>query len=208
MILKRTLILFVAILVLQNSYSQTDHSSLHNGFQFGFYAGAGFGDVKGKTSDGINPVFRGSSMLVSFDFGYAVQDWAFGLFGSMNGLTIKTVEVNDTSYAIQPGFSMDHSISGIYVSRYFMPLNAYIKLRGGIGKFTLSDAEFNELGSTDRGFGWALVAGKEFLIGKKKLWGIGGYVSIQGIKCKDVPPFANDTYTYFAPGLGVSISYH
>lgn len=203
-----SLLLVLGLISTGKIYAQENSVvSPHNGFQIGLYTGGSFGDIKGKTTDGLNPVIRGSGMQFSLDIGFATSDWSVGLFSLMNSVSIKSIEVNDTAYAMQPGYTMDFNITGVYVTRYFMPINAYIRIKGGIGRFTTADAEFNELWSTDKGFGWSIMAGKDFLLGKKKRWGIGAFISLTGIKCHDLPPWSNDVYSCLAPGFGLSIAF-
>lgn len=203
-----SLLFVLGIILVGNVNAQKEAvASPHDGFQFGLYVGGSYGDIKGKTSDGLNPVIRGSGTIASFDIGFAASDWSVGLFSIVNSVSIKSIEVNDTAYSMQPGYTMDFAITGVYITRYFMPLNAYVRVKGGIGKFTLSDSEFNEISTTDKGFGWSVMAGKDFLIGKKKRWGIGGFVSLTGIKCHDLPPYSTDTFKCLSPGFGLSIAF-
>jgi hypothetical protein len=189
-----------------NAQSETD--SPHNGFNASLTAGSSFGKTKGSTSDFGSMYYRGSRVNVKMQIGYSFKDWAVGLSYGMNSLSINSIEVNDTAYKVEEGITMDDGLLGLYVKRYFMPLNIYACADLGFSKFTFFDGNGAAQGNTDNGFSWSISAGKEFLLGKKKRFGLGAYVSLSGIKCNDLPPFQSDTYSHVLPGFGATFTYH
>lgn len=208
--MKKTLysLLFICAIngTVANAQSETD--SPHNGFNASLTAGSSFGKTTGSTADFGKMVFRGSRMNIKMHIGYSYLDWAAGLSYGMNSLTVSSIEVNDTAYQTTEDISMDDGLLGVYVKRYFMPLNIYACADLGFSKFTFFDGNGAAQGNTDNGFSWSISAGKEFLLGKKKRFGLGAYVSLSGIKCNDLPPFQSDTYSHVLPGFGATFTYH
>lgn len=191
----------------QNS-DLTPAQNPHSGFQASLFAGSVFGKIKGKVTNIGDVSFSGSTMHMTFQLGYALNNWSFGFAFGMNSMALNTFTAHDTSYLFKPGWSMDYGLTGLYVKRYFMPINIFASLHAGIGNFTMSSIESGTNVKTERGMIWELSAGKEFFIGKKKQWGIGGYLNVTGIQCNDVPPFSNDKYKVLSPGIGAVFSYH
>lgn len=192
----------------QNRNNNNTADSPHKGIQVSVFGGSVFGNVKGKVESVGNTSIRGSILHMMMHIGYAYNDWAFGFAFSTNSLSMKTISVGDSTYTALPGWSIDNSLTGLYIKKYFMPLNIFVSAEAGIGKFTISDPDYNAVTETEKGFAWNVAAGKEFLIGKKKRWGLGAYVNVCGIKCNDVPPWQNDSYSLLAPGVGVVASLH
>lgn len=208
--MKKTILaltLFISFF-LNHLSAQSDAVSPHNGFNASLTAGTSFGKTKGSTGDFGTMYYRGSRMNMKMQLGYAYKDWAFGFSFGMNSLLVSSIEVNDTAYSLTEDVSMDDGLTGLYVKRYFMPLNIYACADLGVSNFKFYDSNAELQGNTDRGFSWSISAGKEFLIGKKKRFGLGAYVSLSGIKCNDLPPYQNDTYSNVLTGLGATFSYH
>jgi hypothetical protein len=208
--MKKTLFALLLICSINNSYlsAQTETESPHNGFNASLTAGSTFGKTIGSTSDFGKMVFRGSRMNVKMQIGYSYRDWAAGFSYGMNSLMVGSIEVNDTAYQTTEDVSVDDGLLGLYVKRYFMPLNLYACADLGFSRFTFYDANGNAQGNTENGFSWSISVGKEFLLGQKKRFGLGAYVSLSGIKCQDLPPFSNDTYSHVLPGFGATFTYH
>lgn len=202
-----TISLFTGLLFNHLS-AQTVEDSPHNGFNASITGGTSFGKTKGATNTFGDMYYRGSRMNVKMQFGYSYNNWAYGVSLEMNSLAVESIEVSDTAYSLTQDISMDDALVGLYIKKYFMPLNIYACADLGIAKFNFYDANGDLQGNTDRGFSWSISAGKEFLIGKKKRFGIGAYISLSGLKCNDLPPYQNDTYSHILPGLGATFSYH
>lgn len=181
----------------------------HDGFQSSIYLGPMFGDVKAKVTGFENTtLFKGTWMSARIQAGYAYQNWAMGLSAGINSLSWEVMVVEGQSFKAPEDYSVDCSSYGIYLKRYFMPINIFLTTDLGISKFRFYDENADLMGQSDVGFAWNVSAGKEFVIGKKKRFGLGGYVSVSGLKCKDLPPYEKDTYSYITPGLGVVFSYN
>lgn len=188
--------------------AQISTDSPHNGINASITAGSTFGKTKGSTGDFGDMYYRGSRMNVKMQVGYAYQNWVFGFSYGLNSLSITSIEVGGTAYKLTEDATMDDGLLGVYFKRYFMPLNLYACADLGFSNFRFYDADAVLQGSTERGFSWSISAGKEFLIGKQKRFGLGAYVSLSGIKCKDLPPYQSDTYSHVLPGFGVTFSFH
>ncbi|MFN5147919.1 MAG: hypothetical protein ACK5EK_02835 [Flavobacteriia bacterium] len=208
--MKKSLFAFTLMTVLffNQLSAQSDAVSPHNGFNASLTVGSSFGKTRGSTGDFGTMYYRGSRMNMKMQLGYSYSDWAVGLSFGMNSLFVSSIEVSDTAYSLTEDVSMDDGLIGLYVKKYFMPLNIYACADLGISNFKFYDSHAELQGNTDRGFSWSISAGKEFLIGKKKRFGLGAYVSLSGIKCNDLPPYEKDTYSHVLPGLGATISYH
>ena len=155
-----------------------------------------------------NVVFKGTTIHFLMHAGYAVDDWAFGVAAGFNSLSINSISANGVSYDKGTLSSIDNELIGGYLTKYFMPLNVFVCLEGGVGKFSIMDNAQNSIGETDKGFAWNIRAGKEFFIGKKKKLGLGAYIILSGLKSHDKAPAENDTYSYLGPGAGLALSFH
>lgn len=211
---KTTLVIALSLSACFNSnaqnYASKSASTSHHGFQASLYLGGAGGHVKGKIEDIGDLTIKGVTSHFTLHLGYAKSNWAGGLALGANSLSINTITLNresldKTGAGIE---SIGNSLTGIYVTKYFMPHNIFVTLEGGIGKFNLSDNEGNTTGETATGFAWDIRAGKEFLLGKKKNFGLGGYINLSGLKCHDKGERSNDIYSYVGPGLGLALSFH
>ncbi len=143
-------------------------SSPHNGFQFALGIGGGFGNTDGSTGTYGDIVYRGGRTIMHINLGYAVNNWAAGFTLGMNSQNITSLEVKNAAYKVTKGWTLDGGLTGMYIRRYFMPLNVYAGASLGTAKFSFFDPDAKLQGNTENGFSWSLMAGKEFSLGKKK----------------------------------------
>lgn len=180
----------------------------HHGFNYSFYIGGAGGHVTAHVEGLGTAVFSGPSIHVGMHFGYSVNNWAFGLASDVNSLSINSIKLDEKSMDKGDAATLDNRLIGVYVTKYFMPNNVFVSGEGGFGLFTTSDADGNSIGRSDAGFAWNVKAGKEFLVGKKKILGLGFYVDLAGLRCHDQAPRSKDTYSYLSPGGGFILSVH
>lgn len=180
----------------------------HNGVQVSAFAGPAFGRIKGKTKDFGDIYFMGARGNGVFQIGYAYRNWAGGFSFGYSSLYVSTVEYHDTTYMTPYQSSIDNTFFGIYAKRYFMPINVFVTTDLGVSRYTIYDENSTPVAYTNRGFYWDLMVGKEFVIGKRKRFGIGPYLGVGGLKCKDLAPYDDDTYSYVAFSGGVVFSFH
>ena len=180
----------------------------HHGLQVSMFFGGAGGSVHANSPETGALEFKGTTTHFMMHVGYAYKNWATGFTLGFNSLEIKSFRLNNVEIDKGPLSTIDNNLTGIYITRYFMPLNLFATAELGAGKFSISDRDAKVLGETNSGFAWNLKAGKEFLLGAKKRFGVGAYVNLSGITCHDKAPYASDVYSYLAPGFGIQLSYH
>jgi hypothetical protein len=180
----------------------------HKHFQASVHLGTTLGNVKvNLLGIGTVKVYNQTPpSSLGLDLGYAYKNWAVGLTFMLKHFTASPNSGKDTLYKTLAMYGC--GLSGIYVKKYFMPANLFVCVKGGIGSFTFYDANSNILGQSSFSFAWDIMVGKEFLLGSKKRFGLGGYVDLFKIQCNDVFPHSQNVYSYLGPGLGVNFSFH
>lgn len=183
-------------------------SATHQGFQFGAQLGLiNMGNTYYYSSTNGNLKYKGSRMVMGLQLGYAYKNWSAGLGVHTDGQTLKSIIRNDSSFKAKEGFMITASWPGLYIKRYFMPLNLYVMGEIGTGTFSISEDNVDK-GETESGLGWKLTVGKEFLIGKKENWGLGAFLALSGLKCYDQPPYSGDYLRYTVFSFGFSAGFH
>lgn len=178
----------------------------HNGFQASLFMGPAFGDVNGSTGMYGNMRFKGACTHAQIHLGWAFNNWAAGFSSGINTTAVESVVVQNNTYSVVEDLSIDGGLTGIYIKRYFMPMNVFVSADLGVGTWVVTGA--GNTASTERGFAWNLSVGKEFQLGSRKRFGIGGYFNVSGLKCNDMPPYQADSYRAVLPGLGLVLSWH
>ncbi|MBS3913293.1 MAG: hypothetical protein KG003_02250 [Bacteroidetes bacterium] len=207
--MKSTILIATLIIVALPIYSQKASSGdEHQGFQFTALVGPGFGNTQSTTKDFGKMIYRGGRLSMDLQIGYAYKNWGAGLAIGANQQNFSSVTVHDSTYKTKPGYSISGNLTGIYIKKYFMPINMFVSAEIGVGSISITDETSATQGETDNGLSWNVSVGKEFRLGKKQKWSLGGFAGLSGIKCHDVPPYASDTYKYLAVNFGVAVSYH
>lgn len=194
----------------ENLTGQTAESAnvTHRGFQFGAQIGlVNRGNTNSYSNTLGNMTYKGGRMMLAFQLGYAYKNWSAGLGIHTASQTLKYIIRNDSTLNAKEGFSISATWPGIYIKRYFMPLNLYVMGEIGSGTFSISEDNV-EKGETQSGLGWKLTVGKEFIVGKKKSWGLGAFVALSGIKCYDQPPYDHDYMRQNIFSFGFSAGFH
>ena len=170
----KSIILILSLFLFSQTYAQDGSlSSLfggegHNGLQISAYIGGAGGNVEAKGDSFGTAVFKGTTIHFLMHAGYALNDWAFGVAAGFNSLSINSISVNGVSNDKGTLSSIDNELIGDYLTKYFMPINVFVCIEGGVGKFSITDKGGTSLGETDNSFAWNIRAGKEFFIGKKR----------------------------------------
>lgn len=199
--------LFLTVFAQEQETTQDPYQP-HTGFQFSLFAGGMIGDIKTNIADlGGKVIMKGSRVNAKIHLGYAYRNWAGGFSFGNTSMSIKTMEIGGVAYKSPFEMTIDNSPVGFYLKRHFMPINIFICTDLGVSKFSIYDNKAELQGETDMGFAWNISVGKEFLLGKRKRIGLGGYVNLAGLYCRDQPPFQNDNYSYVSPGMGIVFSY-
>lgn len=200
----------LGVLLFNNLYAQSTSDSPHNGFNASVTIGSTFGNTIGSKGNLVfgNTIYRGSRMNVKMQLGYSYRNWAAGFSYCYNSMAVRSIEFNDTTHKLEEDMRLIDGSFGMYIKRYFMTENLYVCADFGIGSIQVYDAQGVIQVQTERGFSWSISAGKEFLIGKKKRFGIGGYFSLSGIHCRDITDYQKLTYFHVLPGLGTTFSFH
>ena len=179
----------------------------HKGIQCSLYFGNTWSTIQAKLNGGnysyTNLYFFS---YYGINLGYAQNNWAAGLTYGINTNIVNPPNIGDTLYN-KIGY-LQNELLGVYLKRYLPRRNIFVSAEIGLGRFYLFDKNLNLYSFTKGGFSWDLKAGKEFFIGKRKKWGIGAYVNLLGIKCSDVYPHAQNTFSNYALGFGLITSFN
>jgi hypothetical protein len=153
----------------------------HEGFYFSFGLGPAFGhiDDKFKETGGVTEKYEylGTPVAVDLRVGGAIKRdlvLTFDMVGRV--LSSPQVRTEGGTYSTNDDVTISENTYGLGVSKFFMPLNAYVGATVGAGNFTMDIANAADGGGTvsvssDYGFSWMLRAGKSWYLGKK--WGLG-----------------------------------
>jgi len=187
---------------------------LHNGFQYSIFVGSTVGNNKANLNGTGNVVFYNvPSTNFGISIGYAINNWAFGYtcsYNDENQYSNKNLKVNRTinDTLFQNIQSIDNTFNGIYIKKYFMPNNIFVSIEAGLGRFFIIKYINYDFLPTNDGFAWNIKAGKDFLIGKSKKYAMGGYVNLTSINCSYLVSNSKDLFSYFAPGIGLTMSFN
>jgi hypothetical protein len=195
---------------------------LHHGLQYSIIFGTQIGHNKANLNGIGNVIFYNApSTYLEFSAGYGINNWAFGFVYSYNNRGNRQVvfafgggDILKTNRSISnPLFqnihSIDNTFNGLYVRKYFMPINAFISVEAGMGRFVITkyvNHDNNSILHTNYGFEWKTKVGKEFLIFKK--YSIGGYISLTGIQCQYIVYNSKNTFSYYALGACLFFSFN
>jgi hypothetical protein len=205
--MKKTLT-FVMLLLAGTNIAQVEETPFE-GFQASVYVGGLIGDIRANITD-LNGETRmkGSRMTTRVECGYTLNNWGIGFTVGINTMSWESAVIQGETYKAPEDYTIDCPSYGIYVKRRFMPINVFVVADLGVSRFNFYDNNSELVGQSEIGFAWNVSAGKEFLIGKRKRFGLGAYLCLTGLSCHDVPPYEEDVYKFISPGMGVVFSYH
>ena len=175
--MKKVFLLAIAILfACTNVMAQSDHEpgyQTHDGFFLSMSLGPGWVSINDDITDGPynNMKMKGVGGIIDIKIGYAIKE-NFILHGDI--ISISTGQVDVVLDGVDIGtIEGDNSVGDIVFgagfTNYFMPSNMFISGTAGIGSFTITTND--DTGSTERGFGFHLKAGKEWWVASR--WGLG-----------------------------------
>jgi hypothetical protein len=155
----------------------------------GFYLSAGlapaWGDINQSVTNGpiTNATFGGTTGL-QLDLrigGTITRNNILSFDLSSRAMVNPTVTVGGQS--VNPGnnTSVGAAIIGVGFTHYFMPANAFLGVTLGQGTFTLTSD--GNSGSSEKGFGYIIRAGKEWWVGRR--WGLGVVAGVSHLSASD-----------------------
>jgi hypothetical protein len=199
--------MFISITGTAQWYNSRDYSP-HDGFNFSVFAGAAGGKIKGEFGDSTQFAVKGSTLNFCLHLGYSINNWAMGLAITPQRMLVNSTTLNGRLNPDNKIQYMDHTTTGLYLTRYFMWINIFVTLEGGLSSLNVLYSDYTMSSQTQIGFAWNFRVGKEFILGKRKKAGLGFYANLGGLKCYDQAPFNKNYYNYLGPGAGLAFSFH
>jgi len=125
----------------------------------------------------------GVGLSLGFAIGYVVApNLALHITGTGHGLGEPTLEVGDMEIE-NKGSSLTAMLLGIGGTYYLMPMNVYVSASFGLGGMQFIPKKDIDPQDTDAGFGWELMAGKEWWVADD--WGLGAALQFAMVNTPD-----------------------
>ncbi|MEK7393528.1 MAG: DUF3575 domain-containing protein [Fibrobacterota bacterium] len=166
----------LVFLAMFSSFAVASAESLpetHDGFFLAFGLGLGSGNMKTEISGGNSTLTTtGTNSTFDFRIGGAVMEDLI-LHATLSGDAINSPKTTSSNGASgSPFSSVGMSLLGVGLTKYFMPLNAFVSTSGGLAKFSYQEKGASESKNIDgNGFGLQIKAGKEWWVSPN--WALG-----------------------------------
>jgi hypothetical protein len=181
-----------------------DH--VHDGFYLRLHIGGGYAHMGGTDANGDEVAFVGAGGSFGVALGGTVAP-NFIIFGNLFGVSLSDpdIQFNGTKTGTASGTTTLAGI-GPGVAYYFQPINMYLSGTVAAMWFSADDSNGNSAYSSDTGFGFQGMVGKEWWVSQD--WGIGlaGEVLFSGAMKDKVDPTIKWGGTSF--GLAFSATYN
>ncbi len=165
-------------------YNPGPPENVHDGFFLRLHVGGGFTSISGSDGAGNKVKISGGSLSLGVTLGGALAENLI-LFGNF------FMSIADRPTVEQLGVSVTSSGSaalggfGIGLTYYFMPVNVYVSGALAGMAFSMSDANGNDVYSTDTGVGFQGMIGKEWWVSSEWGLGVAGEFIVASMKDKD-----------------------
>ncbi len=202
-----SIISFISLQAKAQGYDRRGYSP-HDGFNFSIFAGAAGGHIKFEEGDSNHYIIKGVSPNFCVHLGYSIKNWTMGLSVAPYRMVVNSVSKNGMDNPTNKIQYIDHTYTGLYFTRYFMWINIFLTVEGGVSSFNVLYKDTTEPSQTKIGFAWNARVGKEFILGKRKNGALGFYINFGGLKAYEQAPFNKNFFSYMGPGGGVAFSFH
>ena len=162
--------------------------NVHDGFYLRLHLGAGYAHMGGTDAYGSELAFVGAGGSFGIALGGTIMPNLI-IFGNLFGVTLTDpdVEINGTPYGSANGST---TIAGIGpgIAYYFDPFNVYVSGTIAAMQFQASDPNQNTTYTSNTGFGFQGMVGKEWWVSQD--WGVGvagEVLATGGMKDKNDP---------------------
>ena len=183
----------------------------HEGFYLSGSLSPASGDINQSVSNGpySHATFSGTGVQLDLRVGAALSRNNILSFDiSSRAIVSPTADADGATLPMDNNASIGDAILGVGFTHYFVPANAFVSLTLGTGSFTITN--YNRSGSTDRGFGYILRAGKEWYVARHLGMGVVGGVAHLSANDKSDPNYpgyaATFTTTQFFVGFSTTFN--